>query len=76
MHVEARDFDLNAEDRLILDEADRFARDKLYPLSQRMDDEEWWPEDLFPMLGAHGQLGLTIPTEYGGQGMEIGRAHV
>ncbi len=74
VHVEARDFDLNAEDRLILDEADRFAREKLYPLSRRMDDEEWWPDDLFPMLGQHGQLGLTIPTEYGGQGMGLFQA--
>jgi len=72
--VEARDFDLNTEDRLILDEADRFARQKLYPLSLRMDDEEWWPEDLFPMLGSHGQLGLTIPTEYGGQGIGLFQA--
>jgi len=72
--VETRDFDLNAEDRLVLDEADRFARAKLYPLSQRMDDEEWWPEDLFPMLGEHGQLGLTIPVEYGGQGMGLFQA--
>lgn len=72
--MEARDFDLNAEDRLILDEAERFAREKLYPLSRRMDDEEWWPEDLFPMLGEHGQLGLTIPPEYGGQGMGLFQA--
>ncbi|MEE8458102.1 MAG: acyl-CoA dehydrogenase family protein [Acidimicrobiia bacterium] len=72
--MEARDFDLNAEDRLILDEAERFAREKLYPLSRRMDDEEWWPEDLFPMLGKQGQLGLTIPPEYGGQGMGLFQA--
>ena len=72
--LEGRDFDLNAEDRLILDEAERFAREQLYPLSARMDDEEWWPDDLFPMLGRHGQLGLTIPTEYGGQGMGLFQA--
>ena len=74
MYLEAREFDLNSEDRLILDAADRFAREKLYPLCQRMDDEEWWPEDLFPMLGRNGQLGLTIPTEYGGQGMGLFQA--
>ncbi|GMR02229.1 MAG: isovaleryl-CoA dehydrogenase [Acidimicrobiia bacterium] len=72
--MEGRNFDLNAEDRLILNEADRFAREQLAPLARRMDDEEWWPEDLFPMLGRHGQLGLTIPTEFGGQGMDLFQA--
>lgn len=72
--VEARNFDLNAEDRMILDTADQFAREKLAPLAQRMDNEEWWPEDLFPMIGAHGHLGLTIPPEYGGQGMGLFQA--
>lgn len=76
-----RDFELNSEDRLILGEADRFARQQLAPLAPRMDDEEWWPEDLFPLLGENGQLGLTIPSEYGGQGMDlfqaglVGQAH-
>ncbi len=72
--MEGRNFDLNTEDRLILNEADRFAREQLAPLAKRMDDEEWWPEDLFPMLGRHGQLGLTVPTEYGGQGMDLFQA--
>jgi len=72
--LEGRNFDLNTEDRLILNEADRFAREQLAPLAKRMDDEEWWPEDLFPMLGRHGQLGLTVPTEYGGQGMDLFQA--
>jgi isovaleryl-CoA dehydrogenase len=72
--MDTRDFDLNAEDRLVLDAADRFARENLAPLARRMDDEEWWPEDLFPMLGAHGQLGLTIGVEYGGQGMGLFQA--
>ncbi len=72
--LDARNFDLNAEDRLILGEADRFAREQLAPLAQRMDDDEWWPEHLFPMLGRHGQLGLTIPPEYGGQGLDLFQA--
>ncbi len=72
--VEARNYDLNAEDRLVLDAADRFAREQLAPLAQRMDDDEWWPDDLFELLGANGQLGLTIPTEYGGQGLGLFQA--
>jgi isovaleryl-CoA dehydrogenase len=55
----------------IRDEADRFCRDKIWPLASKMDDDEHWPQELFPMLGANGYLGLTIPPELGGQGMSL-----
>ena len=64
-------FDLSEEQRGVLDSADRFARKELYPLAPRMDDEEWWPEEAFPKLGANGFLGVTIPEEYGGAGMDL-----
>src|SRR3546814_4934296 len=38
----------------ILGNADRFAQAELYPLAQRMDDEEWWPTEIFPKIGATG----------------------
>ena len=64
-------FDLNADQRLILDQADRFARKELYPLSERMDAEEWWPADTFPKIGDNGLFGVTIPEEYGGAGLDL-----
>lgn len=42
----------------------------LFPLQQRMDDEEWWPADVFREVGAMGYLGTTIPQAYGGQGLD------
>lgn len=65
---------LTDEDLMILTEASRFAQDKLWPLASPMDDTEEWPDDLFVMLGDQGQLGLTIPTEFGGQGMNLFQA--
>ncbi len=62
---------LTADERQILDEADRFARAELHPLSQRMDDEEWWPADAFPKIGANGYFGITVPEQYGGVGLDI-----
>ena len=59
-------FDLSEEHRAILDAADRFGRNELYPLAARMDAEEWWPADVFHKLGVHGFLGVTAPAEYGG----------
>jgi isovaleryl-CoA dehydrogenase len=64
-------FDLDDDQRAILDQADRFARNELYGLSERMDNEEWWPEDAFSKIGANGLFGVTIPEEYGGAGMDL-----
>jgi isovaleryl-CoA dehydrogenase len=55
----------------ILDQADKFARNELYPLAQRMDDEEWWPADIFPKIGATGYFGVTAPTEFGGSELDL-----
>jgi isovaleryl-CoA dehydrogenase len=64
-------FDLTAEQRETLDLADRWARAELAPLARRMDDEEWWPPDLFQKIGAAGFLGLTVPESLGGSGMDV-----
>jgi isovaleryl-CoA dehydrogenase len=64
-------FELDADQRLILDSADRFARERLYDLSKRMDAEEWWPEQAFPEIGGQGFFGVTVPAEYGGAGLDL-----
>ncbi|BCH33340.1 isovaleryl-CoA dehydrogenase [Mesorhizobium sp. L-8-10] len=64
-------FDLDEDQRNILDQADRFARNELYPLSERMDAEEWWPEDAFAKIGDNGLFGVSIPEKYGGAGLDL-----
>jgi isovaleryl-CoA dehydrogenase len=64
-------FDLGDDQRIILDQADRFARNELYGLAERMDADEWWPEDAFPKIGQNGLFGVTIPEEYGGAGLDL-----
>jgi isovaleryl-CoA dehydrogenase len=59
-------FELTAEQREVLDQADRFARAEMAPLQQRMDDEEWWPPQVMPALARMGYLGVTAPAELGG----------
>jgi isovaleryl-CoA dehydrogenase len=61
----------NEDQRAIRAEAERFCRNELGPLAGPMDDDESWPEHIFPMLGAQGYLGLTVPEEYGGQGIDL-----
>jgi len=67
-------FDLTEEQQAILDQADRFSRAELYGLSERMDADEWWPEEAFPKIGDAGLFGITIPEEYGGAGLDLNAA--
>jgi isovaleryl-CoA dehydrogenase len=64
-------FDLSPTHRTVLEQADFFAHTELYPLSERMDREEWWPEDAFAKIGAAGWFGVTIPEAYGGAGLDL-----
>ena len=64
-------FGLDDEKTAILDQAYRDARSELYGLSQKMDDEEGWPDDAFRKIGTDGYFGATIPEEYGGAGMDL-----
>ncbi|HEX7441759.1 MAG TPA: acyl-CoA dehydrogenase family protein, partial [Caldimonas sp.] len=62
---------LSNDEQEVLDQADRFARQELYPLAQRMDDEEWWPSEVFTKIGATGYFGIPVPEAYGGAGLDL-----
>ena len=64
-------FKLDPDQQTILDEADKFSRNELYPLAERMDRDEWWPEGVFEKIGAQGYLGITVPEEFGGSGLDF-----
>jgi isovaleryl-CoA dehydrogenase len=68
--------DLGDDHRAMLEQADRFARAELGPLSPRMDAEEYWPDDAFRALGGQGYLGVTAPTGHGGLGAGVFTAGV
>jgi isovaleryl-CoA dehydrogenase len=55
--------------RALVDHAAEYFFDKLHPLQVRMDDEDWFPEAEFRALGQMGLFGITVPPEYGGQGL-------
>ncbi len=64
-------FTLTTDQIALLDHADRFARNELYPLASRMDDDEWFPDEAFRQMGERGFLGATIGEDYGGAGMSL-----
>ncbi|MEL3889955.1 acyl-CoA dehydrogenase family protein [Ferrovibrio sp. MS7] len=67
----ATQFALTPDQTAVLDAADRYAKAELHPLSERMDNEEWWPSDAFAKLGKAGYFGITVDPEYGGVGADL-----
>ncbi len=57
------------EHQQVYDMVYRYSRDELHPLCERMDKEDWFPEQEFRALCEVGLLGTSISEEYGGQGM-------
>jgi alkylation response protein AidB-like acyl-CoA dehydrogenase len=64
------DFDLDEPHRLLRQSVREFARAEIAPNAQGWDREERFPTELVPKLASMGLLGIRIPEEYGGSGMD------
>src|SRR3954451_20215903 len=47
----------------------KFAADRIAPLAERIDKEDWFPRELWPEMGALGLHGITVAEEDGGSGL-------
>ena len=65
----SKQFSLNSDQKVIFETANEFGKKELYPLSEKMDNEEWWPNDIFKKMGNLGLIGLTVDPKFGGAGM-------
>lgn len=63
-------FEFNEEQKLIRDTVRDFAKSRLEPVAERMDQDDYWPHDLFLELGELGLLGPTVGEDYGGAGSD------
>jgi len=63
------DFDLGEMADTIRDTTRRFAADRIAPIAARIDEEDWFPTDLWPEMGALGLHGITVAEEDGGLGL-------
>jgi len=63
------DFALGEMADMIRDTTSRFAADKIAPLAAKIDEEDWFPTELWPEMGALGLHGITVAEEDGGLGL-------
>src|SRR5580700_7634321 len=64
------DFDLTEEQRLIQQTARDFAAREIAPKAAELDKTGRWPAEIVKQLAELGFLGMAIPQEYGGAGMD------
>ena len=62
-------FKLNDEQELLLETIRAFSENEIATIADKIDDEERFPEELLPMLGEIGVMGIPVSEEYGGIGM-------
>ncbi len=63
-------FEFDEHHTLLRQSVRDFARAEIAPHAQRWDREERFPMELIPKLAQMGLLGIRIPEEYGGSGMD------
>jgi acyl-CoA dehydrogenase len=59
---------LHEEDKDFYETVFDFSKDKVLPSAEERDEKEIWSRDLWKEFGKAGLTGLSIPSEYGGQG--------
>ena len=63
-------FGLTEEQQMVKDQVTKFAETEIKPIAAELDRTHRHPEEICRKLGAMGVMGVSIPTEYGGAGMD------
>ncbi len=64
------DFNLSEEQKLFQKTIREFCERELKPIANKIDKEEYFPDDLYKKMGQMGLMGMTVPQEYGGAGID------
>jgi alkylation response protein AidB-like acyl-CoA dehydrogenase len=63
-------FALTEEQQMVKDQVTKFAEAKIKPIAAELDHTHRHPEEICRALGEMGVMGVAIPTEYDGAGMD------
>ncbi|HEX7232258.1 MAG TPA: acyl-CoA dehydrogenase family protein, partial [Candidatus Binatia bacterium] len=65
------DFGVTEEQRMVQEMVRVFADKELKPVASRLDRDGIYPQEQITKLGEAGLLGMFVPEEYGGAGMDF-----
>ena len=63
-------FDLTEEQAMVRDAARDFAKKEVEPKAAELDKTARWPSEIIAQMGELGFMGMAIPTEHGGAGLD------
>ncbi|HEU4412602.1 MAG TPA: acyl-CoA dehydrogenase [Polyangiaceae bacterium] len=64
------DFDLTEEQKMLQSTARDFAQREVAPLAAELDKTGRWPTELVKRMGELGFMGVAVPEEHGGSGLD------
>jgi len=64
------DLQLSDEHRMIRDMARDFAQNEIAPIAAQYDESGEFPDETIQKMGQQGFMGIEVPEEYGGVGMD------
>ncbi|MFN4010828.1 MAG: isovaleryl-CoA dehydrogenase [Pannonibacter sp.] len=67
--IQGFNFNLGETADMLRDSVRGFSQDRIAPLANRIDREDWFPRELWPEMGALGLHGITVEEEWGGAGL-------
>jgi len=65
----AFNFNLGETADMLRDSVRSFSQDRIAPLAEKIDREDWFPRELWPEMGDMGLHGITVEEEWGGAGL-------
>jgi butyryl-CoA dehydrogenase len=57
--------------KMLMDQVRAFARGEVAPKAKELDETGHFPTELVKQLGEMGLMGMMVPEEYGGAGMDV-----
>ncbi len=65
------DLRLSEEHQMLKDMMEKFSDNELLPIADKIDKEDNVPRDVWLRLGELGLMGINVPADFGGGGMDV-----